>query len=622
MGFKAKWKREIVPDHKVAEYRATGFLIRSKYLFLYIGVLISIGVHCANIYTAITMLLATGWTNSIYTKCGDDCVLHVGFLVTKWIFVGCIIVSFLLLAYEANKARKVIGSRDISFAFTNLMANHYYSLRSYPHFCFFDHIQSSTKKSDDFAFFVFFTFKCWKTLLVADAPRQVINALTLYSFGKVNKWQTDDISLYYDGNWVTAIMLLTMIFTVVVFAANLILLISAAILYIPLLIYIQGNLKEYCCHKIDKRIAELIKRKQKQRIARNAAYEKRMAGADGSNGIIGLNQPTLPNVLLDEDEGEDEEGDIKKPLRRLGAPIDGFYGNPSTSQGHLVHSESNSSLTKVSSLSYGHVTPLPYHQPLGTAGLQPQGYHLNGGRDYLAYGQPPPMPMYQPPGTTYPIHQPPSLYPPSRSQSRSQLQLQPQAQSRQVGRSESFKLNESAQDVLEGYYATSPGGYDGYEHKQPTEQAQTQAHSNYHLPKAYVPSQNITRQDSTSAYRKGFLPPIQGQAQAQYSHQLQPPTSFHSPPKSQKDSYEHSSTGPLVTRNQTMNDNSRFGGVDRVTAGGESSKGHPLSLSPNHAQGVQWSASGQEERTQSGRVDQNLTPAGYINEKAVYKKSN
>ena len=33
------------------------------------------------------------------------------------------------LAYEAYKAKKIIQSRDISYAFTNVMANHYYSLR-------------------------------------------------------------------------------------------------------------------------------------------------------------------------------------------------------------------------------------------------------------------------------------------------------------------------------------------------------------------------------------------------------------------------------------------------------------------------------------------------------------
>ena len=63
------------------------------------------------------------------------------------------------LAYESQKSKKIIASRDISFAFTNVMANNYYTLRSYNHFCFFEHISDSTKTIDDFAFFVFFTFK-------------------------------------------------------------------------------------------------------------------------------------------------------------------------------------------------------------------------------------------------------------------------------------------------------------------------------------------------------------------------------------------------------------------------------------------------------------------------------
>jgi hypothetical protein len=47
-------------------------------------------------------------------------------------------------------------------------------------------------------------------------------------------------------------LLFAMIATVVIFAGSLILLVVAAFLYIPLLCYIQGNLKEYVCHKVDK----------------------------------------------------------------------------------------------------------------------------------------------------------------------------------------------------------------------------------------------------------------------------------------------------------------------------------------------------------------------------------
>lgn len=139
------------------------------------------------------MLTSKDWSNKIFTACQDPrgCVA-IPFEVAKWLFVGCIIFSFLLvrthipspramshaiqLAYEARKAKKIIASRDISFAFTNVMAQNYYSLRmfrqcpdqylsltggsgSYDHFCFFCHINDSTKKKDDFAFFIFFTFK-------------------------------------------------------------------------------------------------------------------------------------------------------------------------------------------------------------------------------------------------------------------------------------------------------------------------------------------------------------------------------------------------------------------------------------------------------------------------------
>jgi len=73
------------------------------------------------------------------------------------------------------------------------MANNYYSLRknsclfvklmhsvdiprlgSYDHFCFFDHIQQSAKKKDDFAFFIFFTFKSKNT------SDSCVEGLTLY----------------------------------------------------------------------------------------------------------------------------------------------------------------------------------------------------------------------------------------------------------------------------------------------------------------------------------------------------------------------------------------------------------------------------------------------------------
>ncbi|KAJ8457237.1 hypothetical protein ONZ51_g11655 [Trametes cubensis] len=315
----AHWKREVVPDHKfdfidTREFRDNGCGMRMKYLWLYVGVLISFLVYVSDIFTAVTMLTTTSWSNAIFNSCPQDqsngCV-YIPFSIGRWLFFGCVVFSFLLLAYEAYKAKKIIQSRDISYAFTNVMANKYYSLRSYDHFCFFNHISASTKRMDDFAFFVFFTFKSWKRLLFADGPRQSINALTLYAFylSKEDDGPFWKISKYFDGDLITSALTVSTAFTVFVFCLSLLMLIVAGVCYIPLLCHIQGNLKEYCCHKVDKRISEIIKRRNKQRLAKAAALAKKEAAGDFSHlknkkgELIAkpLPQPTLPNVSIDDD---------------------------------------------------------------------------------------------------------------------------------------------------------------------------------------------------------------------------------------------------------------------------------------------------------------------------------
>jgi hypothetical protein len=201
------------------------------------------------------------------------------------------------------------------------MANNYYSLRSYNHFCFFSQINNSKKKKDELAFFIFFAFKGWKRLLVADGPRQVINALTLYALAEISDFSTN-ISDYYEGNIFTAVMLLTMLFTVIVFAGSFILLAIATLMYLPLICYIKGNLKEYCCHKIDKRISELVQKKKKQRLGKYAAIARAEAAGDFSHlmnkkGVIvgrKMMQPTLPQ--LDVDLMADDTKAIKNNMSR------------------------------------------------------------------------------------------------------------------------------------------------------------------------------------------------------------------------------------------------------------------------------------------------------------------
>jgi hypothetical protein len=100
-------------------------------LFLYAIVLKSFLVYVSDIFSAITMLTTDNWSNDIFASCpkekADGCI-PIDFNIGKWIFFGCIILGFLLLAFEARKAKKIIKSRDISYTFTNVLANNYYSL--------------------------------------------------------------------------------------------------------------------------------------------------------------------------------------------------------------------------------------------------------------------------------------------------------------------------------------------------------------------------------------------------------------------------------------------------------------------------------------------------------------
>lgn len=134
-------------------------MMSCRYAFVYIFLIKSVLVYLSDIYTVVAMLANNYWAGNILSESDSSNTIKVPFTIGKWIFLGCIIFSFLLLAWESRKARMIIRSRDISYAFTNIMANNYYSLKSYDHFCFFSQINNSKKKKDEFAFFVFFTFK-------------------------------------------------------------------------------------------------------------------------------------------------------------------------------------------------------------------------------------------------------------------------------------------------------------------------------------------------------------------------------------------------------------------------------------------------------------------------------
>ncbi|RIB24532.1 hypothetical protein C2G38_1997812 [Gigaspora rosea] len=260
-----KWKKErdlkVVKDFKYAfvdieEFEKHDCLSKMRYSVVFFIVLKAVLVYIADLYSMTALLLNDTWT-SVKPA--------ISFSISKWIFVGSIIMSFILLFLEMRKARTIVKSDDISFSFTNKIAYRYYTLTSYAHWCFFQEIQDREKIfPDKVAFHVFFEFKGYKRLLLCDGPRQVINAITVFTILRDKKFSRH-LSDY--GTVTTRTSIAIMSFTVAVFAISVTILFCSFLVYLPLLCKIRGNLKEYCCHIIDKRVGQLLEKQRKARIA-------------------------------------------------------------------------------------------------------------------------------------------------------------------------------------------------------------------------------------------------------------------------------------------------------------------------------------------------------------------
>ena len=140
----------------------------------------------------------------------------------------------------------------------------------------------------------------WKRLLLAEGPRQVLNAITLYSVAKDQDFSFDVHRYQQVYSTVQGVVMSFMLLTVAIWALSFIRLLVAAILYWPLLCcHIRGNLKEFCCHKVDKRISQTLADRRRRRY--EPKPEKKKDDDSTSLEFSLKSRPTLPKVELDGD---------------------------------------------------------------------------------------------------------------------------------------------------------------------------------------------------------------------------------------------------------------------------------------------------------------------------------
>ena len=208
------------------------------------------------------------------------------------------------------RAFRVIKRGSVAESYLDSNAVRIQSLRTgsgqgFRRFLVFAELTKSKKGADYVAIFAYFQFQGSIRILAAEGPRQVINALTLYAVMKANILVTGQHSAI-DGHsnfvqfWLNvkalaarndeqAAIMMTMLFTLVIWVFSAICFLLAILLYIFFLWHYipsgEGGLAGYCRKKIDKRLEKVVSVKVQKAIAKaeakrqkDEAFQEKFAG--------------------------------------------------------------------------------------------------------------------------------------------------------------------------------------------------------------------------------------------------------------------------------------------------------------------------------------------------------
>lgn len=309
---KPHWTKELIQRHRFDELpisvikelnqrylKTRGFKVRLKYIWLYLLGFKALLVVFGEIGSVLAQfLLADGFAsaggglasangNQSGGNISDAEVLLLNILkFTKWIYLFCTAFSLLLLLLDWKNAFQIINSKDIALTFTNQLAYRFYAYRSYSWFCFFDQINQLKQPKDRFALFVFFGLRGWMRLLLVDLPRAGINMATLLlSLRLLSPTSAEDRQISF--TIFETILLVLVGISIALVAMTLIRVLVSLAVYAPLILHVRGNLKEYCIHKVEKRIAQLIKYGKSLTFSSNKLWETYPRPDDDSSSFDG-----------------------------------------------------------------------------------------------------------------------------------------------------------------------------------------------------------------------------------------------------------------------------------------------------------------------------------------------
>lgn len=259
------------------------------YGYLYISLFISIAVYAVDTFTAVQLLAFNRWSSEIQPA--------ISFDVTKWIFSICIILSFVNLGYEHLRAQMIIRRGSVAESFLDNLAVRLQSIRicgsgkGWRRFLVFAELTKSKKGAEYIALFTYFSFQAWIRIIFCSGPRQVVNAVTLYSVYTAKlQVEGDDFTSSFESLWGKiktlaeqdarqAVILSGMLFTLIIWVFSALSFILAVLFFVFFLWgWIpkeDGGLSGYCERKISKRLMMIVSAKVEAAIADQERQRKK-----------------------------------------------------------------------------------------------------------------------------------------------------------------------------------------------------------------------------------------------------------------------------------------------------------------------------------------------------------
>lgn len=295
------------------DFKTQSCLTPLAYAYLWLMLIVSISVYAVDTFTAINLLAFNKWAGQIQPA--------LPLKYSRWIFAGCIILSFALLIYRWGRALKVMRGGKVAKSYLDPLAVRVECIRmgdgqGWRRFLVFAELTKSRKGADYVALFAYYSFEAWLRIVLAEGPRVVINGITLFSYAQANFVPIGDhaasqgqspfvqfwlnVGFLVETNKMQAAVVFGMLWTCFIW------IISAFSLGISVILYLiflwhhipsgSGGLGGYCRQKVNRRMERIVRTKTNDALRKENEVRARQEARANREGGMFKRQPTLPDL--------------------------------------------------------------------------------------------------------------------------------------------------------------------------------------------------------------------------------------------------------------------------------------------------------------------------------------